>query len=542
MGSKASRGIRSNIRTFALQKNLAGISQNRDERFLNPTEAEDIINMHSLKDGTWSADKAGYSHVNGTAAESGAVIDGVHWFTDAAGVDYLLVAANGKLKQVNIGTGVVTDADASAGYTAGDPVDFQNFQGLVFTCDGNIATPRTWDGTTAADAGGWPVTGDGNTYTAPKFVEQHQNRLSFSGFADYRNHLVISDQNNGEAFTFPATTAANAFITEIGPGVGGYISGKRSLPVPNSNEDALVVYKDSAVYTVFGSSGYVGDADKFRVVRNNTHYGAFNNRCIVQVGADLLAINVHGISSYTSASASGTIQPVGVNVNRVRDVIERVNLSAVDKCWAIHLPDRREVWFGLPTGSSSVANEFIIYKYPDPGEPESLPKWSRRTGFVATHGALYNKTFYIGTNAGFIGHMFNSSKYNTTGINWKYDYPYWDVGNELQFKRILHGESHWRIRGNQTVTIRSQWKGGGNNDEFSDDYSLETTVSGAVYGTAVYGTDRYGDREEVTREYYVPGNGKRVKHTLSGTTTSSGPEFLGLSVKAEMGGLSSHWN
>ena len=542
MATKRARGIQSNVKVFGLQQNLSGISQNRDERFLNQTEAVDIVNMHSIKDGTWSADKAGYNHVNGTVVESGAVIDGLHWYTEADGTDHLLLASNTKLKKIALDTGTVTDADASAGYTAGNQVDFQNFDGYVFTCDGSIATPRKWDGTTASDSGGWPVSDGINSFDTPKYIELHQNRLVYAGFEDFPDHVVISDQNQGEVFTQPATTAAHSFIAEVAPGDGGIITGMRSLPIPNSNDDLLVVFKNRGIHAIVGRSGFRADADAYRIVRINAEFGAFNNRCIVQVGQDLLAINQYGIISYSSANNSGTIQPVGINVDRVRDVIERVNLSAISKCWAIHLKDRREVWFGIPTGASTQVNEFIVYKYSDPGEPNSLPRWSRRTGFTAAHGAILDKTFYIGTYAGFIGQMFNDSRYNVTGIPWAYKFAYWDMGNEQQFKRIQHAEAYFRVRGSQMVTMKTRWQGGGNNNSHTQILDVATTIGGATYGTAVYGSSFYGEKDELTKKYFVPGNGKRLKHELSGTTTTTGPEFLGLGIRAEVGGFSSHWN
>lgn len=534
--------VNRNIRNKTLQKNLLGISQNRDERFLNPAEAQDIVNMHSLKDGTWSADNAGYSHLNGTVIESGSSVDGVHWFTDAAGTDYLILASNGKLKQIATDTGTVTDADASAGYTAGNPVDFQNYNGYVYTCDGSIATPRRWDGTTAANAGGWPVSDGSNSFDTPKYVELHQNRTVWAGFSDFPSHIILSDQDDGETFTNPSVSANHKFIAEVAPGDGGVITGMRSIPIPNSNADALVIFKNRGIFTLIGSSSKPADPDIFKVVRNNLDFGAFNNRCIVHVGADLLALNEYGIVSYTSSNSSGTIQPVGLNVDRVRDVIDRINLDEKDKCWAIHLKDRREVWFGVPTGSSQQVNEFIVYKYPNPGEPDSLPKWSRRTGIKAGHGCLLDKTFYIGTYTGYIAEMFASSKYNTTGIPWKYEFPFWDLGSELQFKRVLNAKAHFRVRGDQTVTMRTQWKNGGNNDAVSRTLNVTTTVAGATYGTAVFGTDYYGEREEISKSYTCLGNGELLKHTLSGTTTTTGPEFLGLSLSVEYGGISGHWN
>ena len=542
MATKRERGIQSNVKIQKYQNNLFGISQNRDERFLQPYEAQDIINMHSLKDGTWSADKAGYSHLNATALESGAILDGLTWYIEQDGTEHLIAAVNGKLKDVDPSVGTSTNADASAGFTVGSFVDFQNFQGVLFSCDGNIATPRKWNGTTAASASGWPVSDGVNSFDTPKYIEQHQNRLVSAGFEDYPDHVIFSDFGDAEVYTQPATKATDSFIVEVAPGDGGFITGMRSIPIPNSNDDILVVFKTRGIYAIVGRSGWVGDPDAYKVVRINADFGAFNNRCVVQVGQDLFALNEYGVVSYTSANASGTIQPLGVNVNRVRDVIERINLNVVQKSWAIHLVDRREIWFGVPTGSSTTVNEFIVYKYPDQGESTSTPRWSRRVGFTASCGVLYNKTFYVGKYDGFIGQMFNASTYNGTGINWKYEYPYMDLGNELQFKRVLHPEAHFRVRGNQNVVIATKWKGGGNNDTLSDGYNVDTTVSGSLYGTAIYGTSFYGDREEITREYYCPGNGKRIKTTVSGTTNNSGPEFLGLTKKYEVGGISSHWN
>ena len=549
MATKKERGIQPNIKLRKLNQNLIGISQNRDERFLQPYEAVDVLNMHSLKYGTWSADRAGFDHLNGTVIESGASIDGLHWFTDATGTDYLLAAANGKLKIVNAGTGVVTDADTSAGYTVGGMVDFQSFNNVVFSCDGDIATPRKWDGTTAANSGGFPISDGSNTYSQPKYITTHQNRLVYLNFqsgtgadTQYPSHLAISDQNDGETFTQPAVTAADSYIGQVNPGDGQDITGATSLPIPNSNEDILVVFKERGIFALVGSSGKSTDADAFKLIRINPDYGAFNNRCIVQVGSDIYALNEYGVVSYSSANQSGSIQPIGINADKVKDVIDSLNYNAKDKCWGIHLKDRKEVWFGLPTGASTQVNAFIVYKYPSPGVQDEQPRWSRRSGFTAGHGVLYKKTFFIGRYNGYIGEMFAASNYAGTGIPWRYEFPEWDIGNEQQFKRVLFGSAQFRVRSNQSVTLLSRWKGGGNNDTNTQTLDVSTTLTGSTYGTAVYGTGYYGDREEPKVTYNIPGNGERIKYTLSGSADDSGPEFLGLTNLVEYGGVSQHWN
>jgi len=537
-GSKASRGIRSNVRNSFLTKNLLGLSQNVDERFLSPSEAIDIVNMHSLKDGSWSADKGGYVYLNETAYESGASIDGVYWQQYADGSEQLVFACNGKLKTVNLTTGIATDLDASATYHVGGSVSFQNVSGVLFSCDGFMNKPRKWDGTTASTYAG-TITDGTNTYTKPKHLGLHQNRLILSNFNEHPDHYALSDINNVETFTTPATSASDSFIGEAKGGSIGIV-GQKTIANANSNADVTILFKRRGIFAVTGASGLATDADAFKCIRLNNRFGSFNNNCIVENGQDLLAINEYGICSYTSATISGNVQPVGINHNRVRDVLSRINVNAVDKCWGIHLADRREIWWGIPTGASSQANEFIIYRYTDPGEQTSLPRWSRRKGFTASCGTLYGTSFYIGTYNGHIAKMFSASNYNGVGINWVYEYPFNDFGNELQYKNVNNAEAHFRVRGQQNFTIQTTWKTGDKQEVATKNLSIASTVTGSTRGGTKWGASKWGAKTESVVPFQISSDGGRLKLKLSGTTTSTGPEFLGAALTVEYGSMISN--
>lgn len=546
-GSKASRGIRSNVKTFKLKSNVSGMTQNRAETFLRQDQAVDILNMHATEEGSWNADRAGYTKINsgGTAYESGAAIDGMDIFTDSTSVDHLFIAINGKLKEVNMSSGVASDIDASAGYTVGAQVDFLGMNEALYTVDGTIATPRKWDGASASNSSGWPISDGVNSYDTPKYCEHHQNRGVFLNFDGKPGHFALSVLGDPEDFTLDGT-GTGAYINEAGVGDGQYIVGSRSMHIPASNNSQLVIFKNRSTFVLTGNSSLFGDPDYFKVIELNENYGALNNEVIVQVGNDILTLNEFGVTSYSSANQSGTLQPLAIESDRVKDVIGRLNLNATDKCWGIHLPYRREVWWFMPTGSSTQCNEAIVYKYPSPGSQDELPKWSRRLDaggkFKMANGCLLQRTFYIGSYTGIVGTMFTASTYDGTGIPWRYEYPFWDVGNEKQNKRYLNGDALFKVRSSQTFTLQYQWKGGGCNDVGSNSYPIETTVAGAIYGPAVYGVDYYGSQEEVKVQYDIFGDGLRVKHTLSGTTTDSGPEFLGLDPILELGNISQAWN
>lgn len=554
MPSKRQRGIRSNVKPYILKRNLSGMDQSRSDFILRPDQAVSIENMHAVKEGEWSADRAGYSIVNdGDAAyESGSDIDGVYWFVDSSGDDHLFIACNTKLLEVDTTTGTASTIDGSASYTAGGQVDFQTIGNVLFTCDGSIATPRKWDGSTAADASGWPIDDGTNTYSKPKFLETHQGRLvalnfqgGTGGASKWESHIGISDQGDAESFTLPATAADEAYVAEVGPGDGQTITGARSIPIPASNNDALVIYKERSTYMMTGSSGLLSDADVFRIVRINGNYGAFNNNCIVEVGNDLLALNRDGVNSFSTSNDSGTIQPLNINSDSVRDVIASISDGYEDQCWGVHLPFRREVWWAVPTNGSVQNDKVIVYKYPTPGDPQSLPKWSIRTAagvFFPKAAEIFKRDFYAGLYSGILGLMFDASTYGGTAIPYRYEYPYVDFGNEKQMKRVVGADAHFKIRGDLSATLSTRWKGGGNNDSFSNALTLSTELGGAVYGTAEYGTDYYGEQEEMKVVFKVPGNGQRVKFTLEGNTGDTGPIFLGLTPVVEFGNISQQFN
>lgn len=541
-GSKASRGIRGNVRTFKLESNVSGRARNRAENFLRPDQAADIINMHCLEEGSWSADNAGYTAFSPSPYESGAGIDGIANFTDSEGGEHLFVTCNGKLIEVSLITGAGTILDTNL--TAGEKTDFLAMNDALFTVDGTIATPRklTYSGGyVASDSAGWPISDGLNTYTTPKYVEPYQGRAVYGNFVDNSGHIAVSAFGDAEDFTID-NTPDGAYIDEVGVGDGQPITGMRTIHIPASNNSQLVIFKSASTYVLTGNSAYAGDADFFRVVELNGNYGALNNRVIVQVGNDLLALNQFGISSFSSANQSGTLQPLGIESDKVKDVIGRMNMGAAAQAWGIHLPHRREVIWWIPTGSSTVANEAIVYKYPSPGSRDEVPKWSRRTGLTLAHGCLMGTTFYAANYAGKVLNMFTASTYNGIGIPWTYEFPYWDMGNKRQNKRYMSGTALFKVRSPQIFTMGYQWKDGGSNDRGTNTYTIGTTTFGSVYGSSTYGTGVYGTQEEISVPYEIFGDGLRIKHTLSGTTSSTGPEFLGLDPIVEMGNISQSWN
>ena len=245
---------------------------------------------------------------------------------------------------------------------------------------------------------------------------------------------------------------------------------------------------------------------------------------------DIGAVNFRPEAPFTLTS--GALSPVYIDCRRV----------------IAFLPERREIWFFLPTGSSTYCNEAIVYKYPSPGDTAELPKWSRRTDagnkFLTTHGIQFAGSFYVGLHNGFVGQMFTSSKYHDVAIPWVYEYPYIDFGYEKQNKRVPYAEAQFKVRTANTATIKSKWLGGGCNDVLSQPLAIMTNVEGAKFGSVKFGAGtKFGSVDELKVPFEIPGDGQRLKLRLSGNTAvGSGPEFLGLITQVEFGNLSQHWS
>lgn len=520
---------------FFLHFNIKGQDEKAGPLFIEPSSAELIKNLHMEKIGSWTAYKQGYTNFT-DELESGAAIDGLGWYTDATGTDYLLAAVNGKVLHINEETGATT-ATATSSLTAGNLVDFATFKGSVYIAEKSI-TPLKWAGSgSATTISNIPLTNGSETYDKPHMVEVYQNRMvyaNFNGTTKYPSHVVISDDLAPETFTL-GTDDTDGGVVQIAPGDGQHIKALKRIYLPAQGDEILLVFKDRSVYAIEGYS-----PSTFRAYNVSPITGALNNRCVVQVGADVLYMDRTGIHSLTTALQSGTIQPRALGTQRIQETYSDLNLSASEAAWASHLPERQEVWFAIPTGSRTEADTILIYRYPNTEEQLAglQPVWSVRDGKRHTAGLLFNRTFFTGGNDGYLRRWFLASQYNGTGFEWRYRFPYYNFGAQVQSKRVIECFLWFQMLGNETFTIQTRWRGGGGDFEKTLSKTIGPTSSAAVYGTSppagVYGTDYYGGGATwVKVKIPVYGNGEALQFEVSGTTGGTAPIFVGISGLVE---------
>lgn len=519
----------SSTKPFAFFFNHEGLDDTDGEFIAQPSAADAIVNMHRAKRGEWSAYNQGYGNL-GSALESGARIDSLAQYKSAAGDSYLLAAVNGKIKSLNTTTGAVL-SELSTAFTTEDIVDFETFKGSVYAVSNGLV-PQKWAGAgSMSAAGGWPVTNGAESYTNPTLVEQHANRLVFSGDSDYGSHVIISNDLAPETFTLtPVSTDINGAIIQVAPGDGENVTCMRSIDLPALGVQSLLIWKDKSVYAL---DGRTPATFSLRIV--NKYSGCLNNRCAVQVGTDFVFLDEHNVYSLTTATQSGTLQPKAIGSRNVQNVLRGLNVAAKDKCWGVYLKDRDEVWFGICTGSNTEVDTILVYSLPR--DEQEVNNWSIRNGFPSapTCALLFDKTLFTGAANGFVNKWFSSSTYAGTGINYTYRYPFYNFNSEAQGKRIIELYAWFLLIGPETVSFKTEWRNGGNNNQKTIAKTISQATGDAVYGAApgagVYGTSYFSTAQGILVKQKLPvyGNGDQLQLTMSGTTGNTGPQFLGFS-------------
>lgn len=525
------------LKPFALTFNARGQNERDGIYAIQPNSALEIKNLHMERVGEWSCYRQGDENFS-AAIESGARVDAIGYFTTDGGLDRMAVACNGKIIKINTGTGAAS-ATLTTDNTAGNSVSFEAFKGSLYMTEKTM-TPKKWDGlaSSTTDLSVFPKTVGSEVYNYPTIVEKYANRLAYANFqfgTMYPSHVAISDDLDPDSITTVTTNDTDGLVVQVSPGDGDSITAMKSLYLPNLDQEILVVFKNESTHRITGDT-----PSTFATGVISGSFGCLNPNCVVKVGADLFFIDVNNIYSLTTAFQSGTLQPKVLGSDMVEETLRDLNTTQKAKAWAAHMADRREVWFGIPTGSSTEVNTILVYKYPsNQQDPNQTAVWSIRKNMSTTCALVNDATLYTGTSEGRVRKWFNTSTYAGTGINWRYLYPFFNFGTPFQRKRILNCRAIFLVREDTSVTIKYRWR---QSDDFKTKTTFAKTISTdgeSLFGASVYGTGLYASGEG--KLAYVPfevfGEGGQCQFDISGTTEDVGPIFLGIEGFVEYGGI-----
>jgi hypothetical protein len=508
------------MQTLRFFDNTGGMNLRASDVGLDNGNAEDIVNLHIAARGTWSNSNTGYIHLNTTPLVG--PINGLYDYITLTGQSHLMAMAGNTLYTFEPNQGLATAI--SAGLAADRLVCFTTFQGLLVLCNGTDA-PRKWDGFGAVEnLAGWPAVIPGLTPGKPSISEIFANRLIFSGDDNHPSMIYISELENPENFT-PDTGSDSAGAIQVSPGDGQRVTALKTLFLPMTNQEVLVIFKERSTYILTGS-----DADTFALQKISDEFGAVSHRCVLLIGNELMFLSKEGVTALSTATIQGNLT-TGFLSDRIRPQIENLNRFKLHEAFALHLRHRQEVWWFVPGGSATRNQTVLVYNY---GINRA---WSRRTGISAASGIVMNGNVYTGNHEGIIQQQLKGNNYHGQPIPWTYRTGFHDLAAPRIRKRLKDIELFLRQISNVDVTVNMYWDfRRGSGFKQSRTLTVVPDAASSIFGAARFGQDYYHFAGSSIFKFIPAGSGRYFQLELTGSAVNRPVEIEGWTATAIYGG------
>lgn len=511
------------MQTYHFFKNIGGINEQANELSLGGGEAEEIINLHATSEGTWSNRDIGYVNINASPMAEGRPVISLYHYQTITGASFLIAVAGGKLMSIDPATG--TSTALAEGFAENVKMRFVTFNGLLIGCNG-VQAPQKWDGENAVtNLGGWPPSIPGVTIGNPSICEVYANRVVFAGGAQNPSMIFISEQESAENFT-PNDSVTSAGALQVSPGDGERITALKTLFLPLSNEEVLVIFKERSTYILSGT-----DSENFSLQKISGEFGAVNQDSVVQVGSEMMFLSNEGITTLSTATLQGNLI-TGFLSDRIRRQVERLNKTELRNAFVVHLRDRKELWWFVPEGSTTQNRLVLVYNYHQQGA------WSRRTGLSAASGVLINGRLFTGDYQGYIQQQLRGNTYAGQPIPWMYRTGFQEFSSHRVRKRIRDIEVYLRQVAELVLTVNMAWDfKRGSAHRQSRNFTVQPDSASCIFGIARFGQDFYNQTGTSCLCLIPSGSGRSFQLEFQGQSVNSPVEISGWTITTIQGGL-----
>lgn len=258
---------------------------------------------------------------------------------------WLVVSINGTTNaQLYQSTGGNFTSIGSANLTNSKPVWFEVANNILFGFNGTEEVD--WDGTTVTkNRAGLPLA---------FFAKWFHNYLFAANVTSTPNRIFWSTLGDPTAFN------TGTDFVDVNPGDSDSIQGLVGFP----GQDELLIFKRNTIWSITGFSGTTFSATTIATQNTNNRivgYGTIAPFSIVPVGNEVYFFSMLGnipvIRSLTKTINAVTLGG-GIISDNIKTTMASINLSALSVISGGF--DGRYVYWGVPTGSSSVNNLVIV--------------------------------------------------------------------------------------------------------------------------------------------------------------------------------------
>jgi hypothetical protein len=494
-----------------------GLILNKDVFTMHPGEALQLSNFEPSVAG-------GYRRINGTTKFNTTIVTQVSSSTErinlSAIFNDIVIAARGGTVYSGTTSGSWTSRATSKGTTYTYDFDKFNFDGndKIIIATGSAAaftlnTSYTEDIINA--------TGGGTAPTNPKYVKQFAHHMFYAGMSDATSTVHYSGPYTEDDFD----TGGGTII------VGDVITGLKVF------RDELFIFCKTAIFKITGTS-----TSNFALAEVAKGIGTIAHHSIQELGGDLIFLAADGIRTIAGTARIGDIE-LGTVSKQVQD---RINDIGYDNVTSLVIGNKSQyrLFYPKTTGGESSSRGIIAVIKSNPNTQQMGFEYSDIKGLKVSccdSDLISNSETTI--SGGYDGYIYKQDDGNvwtrsggTESIDSTFRSPDLTMGDPGIRKNMQRINLNWKPEGEVSANMYVKYNYDDGETPQPDVITLETSGSGAIFGSGQFGTAVYGLGDLPITRKTVEGSGFAVALKITDTSTNNPWTIKGFQMEFTPGG------
>ena len=496
-----------------------GLVLNKDVYDMQPGEALQLVNFEPSTEG-------GYRRLNGTTKYNSTIVPQVTSAADRVQMSAIfndkIIAARGGSVYYGGTSGAWTSLATSQGANLTYDFDKFNFNGTskIIIATGEAAA-FTVDTSFNVDV----INGStgGTAPTNPKFVKTFANHVFYGGMS-----------NSTHSILFSAPFSEDEHRSAQGGGeirVGDVVTGLKVF------RDELFIFCQRKIYKLTGTTTLT-----FALAEVAKNVGTIANHSIQEIGGDLIFLAADGLRTIAGTERIGDVELGTIS----KQVQERINEITYDNVTATVVRNKSQyrLFYPKDSGLETTSKGLLAVIKTNPNSGQLGFEFADIKGLrVSSCDSDYINNIETIVHGGYDGYIYLQESGNvfttssaTNSIDATYRSPDMAMGDAGIRKSMDRININWEPEGIVSSSLFVRYNYDDINTPQPTVISLESSGSGAYFGTGTFGIAAYGQGDlPITRES-VEGSGFAVALKITDTSTNAPFAIKGFQLEFTPGG------
>lgn len=468
----------------------------------------------------------GYRRINGTTKFNTNIVPQVSLSTErimfCAIFNDLVVAGRGGTVYTGTTSGSWTSRATGKGTSYTYDFDRYNYNGtdkiIVATGSSNAFTLDTSYSEDVINA-----TEGGTAPTNPKFVKSFANHMFYAGMSDSKAEVLFSVPFSEDDFR--SAHGAGSFK------IGTEVTGMKVF------RNELFIFGENKIYKLTGTS-----LSNFALAEVAKSVGTIAHHSIQELGGDIIFLSADGLRTIAGTERIGDVELGTVS----KQVQERIDDIGYDNVTATVIKNKTQYRLFYPTtgGLEESQKGLIAVIKINPNTKQMGYEYADLKGLkIAACDSDLISNVETTIHGGYDGYIYKQDSGNvftraggTEHIDATYRSPDIVMGDAGIRKNMQRVNLNWKPEGAVDASLFVRYNYDDVNTPQPSVFTLSTTGSGAIFGTAQYGTAVYGQGDLPITRQTVEGSGFAVAIKITDTSTNIPFAIKGFQLEFTPGG------